>query len=153
MWLLFSVYLLSIYLLVQLFILIVFFIFVFVFYGFIYLFVVVCVHLFFLCVSCVYVYICVCVPAGGGTPSICVWSVTRRSSVCGGSTASPRSSATLRRPIRHWLPSTGSTCDVFLGSAPSHSERRPVIGCQHLPCPLFNNEPFPSTSQLPTAQC
>ena len=62
----------------------------------------------------IFLFTCVCVSAGGGTPSTCAPSVTGRSSVCGVSTASLRSSATLRRPIRRWLPSTGSTCDVWL---------------------------------------
>lgn len=61
---------------------------------------------------CIYSFLCV--SAGGATHSTCVQSVIGRSSVCGFSTASLRSSVTLKKPIRHWLPSTGSTCDAPL---------------------------------------
>ena len=88
-------------------------------------------------VFCLSVCLFVCCVADGGTPSTCVRTVTGRSSVCGVSTASLRSSVTLRRPIRRWSPSTGSTCDVHLGSvAPFHSEKWRMFGFQRLPRPF-----------------
>lgn len=65
-----------------------------------------------------YLYVCIysflCVSAGGATHSTCVQSAIGRLSVCGFSTASLRSLVTLKKPIRRWLPSTGSTCDAPL---------------------------------------
>lgn len=54
------------------------------------------------------------VSAGEATHSTCVQTVIGRSSACGFSTASPRSSVMLKKPIRRWLPSIGSTCDAPL---------------------------------------
>ncbi|KAE8280895.1 E3 ubiquitin-protein ligase UBR2 [Larimichthys crocea] len=75
-----------------------------------------------------------------GNPSTFVLSVTGRLSVCGVSTASLRSSVTLRRPIRRWSPSTGSTCDVWLRP---HSQTRLMIGSlPHLPFNTTSSQPI-----------
>lgn len=87
------------------------------------------------------IYLFMFVSAGEGTLSICVPSVTGKLSVCGVSTASLRSLVTLRRPIRRWWPSIGSTCDI----------QPPTLSSEH---PLLMSSPSskPSTFLQPSAE-